>query len=43
VSKKSFWTELPSTLTNARRFFVPDQVKVAKESAPRHDRFALWS
>ena len=23
VSKKSFWTELPSTIANVRRFFVP--------------------
>jgi anaerobic magnesium-protoporphyrin IX monomethyl ester cyclase len=27
VSKKSFWTELPSTVANARRFFVPAQEK----------------
>ena len=25
VSKKSFWTELPATLANAKRFFVPEQ------------------
>ncbi len=25
VSKKSFWTELPSTLANAKRFFVPEK------------------
>jgi anaerobic magnesium-protoporphyrin IX monomethyl ester cyclase len=29
VSKKSFWTELPSTVANARRFFVPAQEKDA--------------
>jgi hypothetical protein len=23
VSQKSFWTELPSTVANARRFFIP--------------------
>jgi radical SAM superfamily enzyme YgiQ (UPF0313 family) len=27
VSKRSFWTELPSTLMNARRFFVPARVR----------------
>jgi radical SAM superfamily enzyme YgiQ (UPF0313 family) len=25
VSKKSFWTELPSTVSNAKRFFVPEK------------------
>ncbi|HEX9115553.1 MAG TPA: radical SAM protein [Anaerolineae bacterium] len=25
VSKKSFWTELPSTVSNAARFFLPDK------------------
>lgn len=25
VSKKSFWSELPSTVSNAKRFFVPDK------------------
>ena len=25
VSKKSFWTELPSTVANAKRFFMPDK------------------
>jgi anaerobic magnesium-protoporphyrin IX monomethyl ester cyclase len=29
VSQKSFWTELPSTVANARRFFVPAQEKGA--------------
>jgi anaerobic magnesium-protoporphyrin IX monomethyl ester cyclase len=28
VSKKSFWTELPNTVANARRFFMPEQAKV---------------
>jgi anaerobic magnesium-protoporphyrin IX monomethyl ester cyclase len=39
VSKKSFWTEMPSTLANARRFFLPDNVNtIAKNaaSAPPH-------
>lgn len=29
VSHKSFWTELPSTMANAMRFFVPEKVSVA--------------
>lgn len=29
VSKKSFWTELPSTVSNAVRFFVPQKNAVA--------------
>ncbi len=29
VSKKSFWTELPSTLGNAKRFFIPEKQTVA--------------
>ncbi len=29
VSQKSFWTELPSTMANARRFFLPEKVPVA--------------
>jgi len=33
VSKKSFWTELPSTVANARRFFVPEQARAAEERA----------
>jgi radical SAM superfamily enzyme YgiQ (UPF0313 family) len=33
VSKKSFWTELPSTVANARRFFLPAQERVAGERA----------
>jgi len=32
VSKKSFWTELPNTLANARRFFVPTR---SPTSSPR--------
>ena len=28
VSKKSFWTELPSTMANAKRFFLPEKVPV---------------
>lgn len=27
VSKKSFWTELPNTISNARRFFLPEKVR----------------
>ena len=27
VNKKSFWTELPSTVANAWRFFVPDKAR----------------
>jgi radical SAM superfamily enzyme YgiQ (UPF0313 family) len=29
VSKKSFWTDLPGTVANAVRFFVPEKVSVA--------------
>ncbi len=30
VSKKSFWTELPATVANAKRFFVPEKVAAAE-------------
>ena len=33
VNKKSFWTELPSTVANAKRFFVPEKVSVAEKAA----------
>jgi anaerobic magnesium-protoporphyrin IX monomethyl ester cyclase len=33
VSKKSFWTELPSTLGNARRFFIPEKQAMAGKTA----------
>jgi anaerobic magnesium-protoporphyrin IX monomethyl ester cyclase len=29
VSKKSFWTELPNTMANAKRFFVPEKEPIA--------------
>jgi anaerobic magnesium-protoporphyrin IX monomethyl ester cyclase len=29
VTKKSFWTELPSTVANARRFFLPKRASAA--------------
>jgi radical SAM superfamily enzyme YgiQ (UPF0313 family) len=29
VSKKSFWTDLPGTVVNAKRFFVPEKNRVA--------------
>jgi radical SAM superfamily enzyme YgiQ (UPF0313 family) len=30
VSHKSFWTEMPNTLANAKRFFVPEKVPAGK-------------
>ena len=32
VSKKSFWTELPSTVANAKRFFVPEKAPVRERT-----------
>ena len=34
VSQKSFWTELPSTMANAKRFFLPEKVAVAGADRP---------
>jgi hypothetical protein len=33
MSKKSFWTELPGTLANAKRFFLPKKVSMAGKAA----------
>ena len=33
VSQKSFWTELPSTMANAKRFFLPEKNLQAKNAS----------